>query len=426
MTLPKGLEKLPKGVERHGKQLRISFMFAGIRCREPLKGIAKIDKRTIAYADNKLKVIRTEIKEGRFDYATHFPDSKRAALFSGWGGPDMGKLVTDGVKEWLAVQEKKKAASTFRGYKSKAQHVLTKWPHRRIADVPKSEIELFQAELLNQGLSPKTVNDTFTVVRGVWCSAFEDGIIRTNPLDRIPNVERDETNDYADPFTLQELERIQSVKTMRQQDINMIMFASWCGLSVSELIALSWDDVDTVDWVIHVRRARVDGEFKVPKERARIRRVELIEPAKYWLKRQQASSFMLPPVIIQVKQRDNVTVKDDTLRLVFRNGLSNLAWNDGSLRRWFKGHLARAKVRHRGPNQCRHTFASQMLSNFVSLEWVARQLGHTDTTMVKKHYGRWIHTDTPNMADQVSKMLGYDTDKGGQKTPSSAPFLPQK
>src|SRR5690554_3086822 len=171
-------------------------MFAGKRCREPLKGIAKIDKRTIAYADNKLKVIKTEIKEGRFDYATHFPDSKRAALFSGWGGPDMGKLVTDGVKEWLAVQEKKKATSTFRGYKSKAQHVLKKWPHRRIADVPKSEIELFQADLLNQGLSPKTVNDTFTVVRGVWSSAFEDGIIRTNPLDRIPNVERDETDDY--------------------------------------------------------------------------------------------------------------------------------------------------------------------------------------------------------------------------------------
>src|SRR5690606_9409017 len=161
-------------------------------------------------------------------------------------------LVTDGVKEWLAVQQKRKATSTYRGYKSKAQSVLDKWPHRRIADIPKSEIELFQAELLGRGLSPKTVNDTFTVIRGVWATAFEDGIIRTNPLDRIANAERDEIKDYADPFTLKELDRIQGVKTMRQQDINMIMFACWCGLSVSELIALSWDDVDTVEWVIHV------------------------------------------------------------------------------------------------------------------------------------------------------------------------------
>lgn len=114
------------------------------------------------------------------------------------------------------------------------------------------------------------------------------------------------------------------------------------------------------------------------------------------------------------------------MRLVFRNGLSNQAWIYGSLHRWFTGHLRRAKVRHRGPNQCRHTFASQMLSSFVSLEWVARQLGHSDTTMVKKHYGRWIQTDTPNMAAQVSRMLGYDTDIDGQKTPNSAPILPQK
>lgn len=417
---------MPRGVEIHGNQIRISFIFSGRRCREPISGYAKITKSSIAYAQNKRQVILTEIAEGRFDYAAHFPASKKAVLFSGWAGPDVGRLVTDGVSDWLAVQEKRKATSTYRGYKSKAKNVKSHWPHRRIFNITKSEIELFQAELLGRGLSPKTVNDVFTVVRGVWSAAFDDGVIRANPLDRVQNVERDETDDYADPFTMKELERIQAVKTMRQQDINMVMFASWCGLSVSELIALSWDDVDTVDWVIHVRRARVDGELKVPKEKSRIRRVELIEPAKYWLKRQQESTLLLPPTIVQIKQRDNVTIKEDTLRLVFRNGLSNQAWIYGSLHRWFTGHLRRAKVRHRGPNQCRHTFASQMLSSFVSLEWVARQLGHSDTTMVKKHYGRWIQTDTPNMAAQVSRMLGYDTDIDGQKTPNSAPILPQK
>jgi integrase len=67
-----------------------------------------------------------------------------------------------------------------------------------------------------------------------------------------------------------------------------------------------------------------------------------------------------------------------------------------------------------------------MLSNYVSMEWVARQPGYTDTTMVKKHYGRWIQKDTPNMAGQVSQTLGYTADRNGLENPDSAKILPQK
>ena len=43
---------------------------------------------------------------------------------------------------------------------------------------------------------------------------------------------------------------------------------------------------------------------------------------------------------------------------------------------------------------------------------VARLLGHSDTSMVKKHYGRWIPTDTKSMAALVSQMMGFrDADR---------------
>ncbi|PYB79564.1 hypothetical protein DMX11_06805 [Pseudomonas sp. LB-090624] len=31
-----------------------------------------------------------------------------------------------------------------------------------------------------------------------------------------------------------------------------------------------------------------------------------------------------------------------------------------------------------------------------------------DTTMVRKHYGRWISKDTKSMAEIVSKMMGFN------------------
>ena len=60
-------------------------------------------------------------------------------------------------------------------YVSKARHVENKFGKRRIVDISKSDIELFQAQMLKQGLSPKSVNDIVTVVRGVWADAFGDG-----------------------------------------------------------------------------------------------------------------------------------------------------------------------------------------------------------------------------------------------------------
>lgn len=403
-------DQLPSGVEIQGNMLRISFYLNGQRCKEPLTGLMKINKAAIAYADNKRRTILAEIKEGRFDYIAHFPESTKAMALSGRAGGDSKRTVAEGVARWMEVQLAKKASSTSKNYQYKANHVTEKFGKQRIAEINKSDFELFQVQLLKKGLAPKTVNDIFTVVRGVWGDAFSDGVIKSNPLDRIKNIERDSDEDSADPFTRDEIEKLSEIKLTRQQDINMILFDCWAGLSVSELIALAWEDVDLEGGTIMVRRARVNTEYKVPKEKSRARRVELIDPAIEFLKRQHPITSNLPTTAIDVVQRDNITIKRENVTFVFRNGQSHMPWHASSVGRWFADHLKKVGVRHRGPNQCRHTFASQALSSYVPVEWVARQLGHTDTTMVKKHYGRWIPSDTKSLAGLVSQMMGFRAD----------------
>ncbi|WP_342655035.1 phage integrase N-terminal SAM-like domain-containing protein [Pseudomonas sp. F3-2] len=120
--------------------------------------------------------------------------------------------------------EAKKASSTSKNYRSKAKHVSAYFEKRRFVDISKSDIELFQAKLLKGGLSPKTVNDIFTVVRGAWADAYADGVIKSNPLDRIKNIERDADEDSADPFSQEEPVAISEVKPARQQDVNLSLF----------------------------------------------------------------------------------------------------------------------------------------------------------------------------------------------------------
>lgn len=430
LELPRGVAKLPRGLFIHGTSLQIRFSWKGERFKEPLEGISQLTKANIAYADNKRRTILTEIKEGRFNFEAHFPNSPRLAKIKSreLGIKDFSRTVGEGVTSWLQVQETTKAKSTYQGYVKKARYVQAKFKDQKIANITKTQLELFQAELLKKGLSPKTVNDTFTVIRAVWSEAFSDGVISANPMDRIKNIERDNLEESADPFTRAELERIAATKTLNPENVNMVMFWCWSGLSLSEIIALAWEDIDQKEWIINIRRARVSGQFKAPKERSRNRVIELVDPAIEWLQKQMAYTLLGQPRVEKVIQRDNITSRNEQLRLVFTNGPSGLAWTETSIRRWFQDHLKKAQIRYRGPNQCRHTFASQLLSAYVPLEWIARQLGHSDTTMVKRHYGRWIPKDALRQADRISKMLsgnmsvGSTPDQGTEQKQENGPI----
>lgn len=203
------------------------------------------------------------------------------------------------------------------------------------------------------------------------------------------------------------MEKIAAGDPARMASVRMMLFNCWAGLSLSEIIALGVDDVDREAGGVWVRRARVISESKAPKERARLRFVELIDPALTLLDDILKDAEAAAPMQITVTQRDNVTEKQEEARILLRNCISGLHWAAKTVSKWFTQHLKRSGVRHRGANQCRHTFASQALSSYVPVEWVARQLGHTDTTMVRKHYGRWIPADTKSMAAIVSQMMGF-------------------
>lgn len=76
------------------------------------------------------------------------------------------------------------------------------------------------------------------------------------------------------------------------------------------------------------------------------------------------------------------------------------------LKGFWRPHLANAEVQYRGPNNCRHTYASQLLTTgAVPLDWIADQIGHTSTAMIWRHYGKWINQDGPDMIGTLEHAL---------------------
>jgi integrase len=393
--------KSPTGIEVRNDSIRIVFSYKGQRCRPTLKGL-KSTPRNIKFAERKRNTVLYEINQGSFSYAAHFPDCPKSKLFS----PDAkGVIIESAVIEWLARKEKTTAPSTFSNYRSKTNcHIIPKWGSRNVLSILPSEIEDWILNDLAR-LANKTINELLIILRGVLGDYSRDFKSFDNPIKGIEN--RVVLHDEPDPFTQNEIARIVSTPTLRIQEVNMIELAIWSGLSLSEYIALAWEDIDLEKGEIKVTRARVEGKWKTPKEDKRTRTVELLDSAICALQRQRAHTYLMPQMEIEVLQKDNKTIKKQMITPVFLNTntgrphVSDMPVRD----RFFKGHLKKAKVRYRGPNHCRHTYCSQMLTIGMPKEWIANQLGHTSTSMIDKHYGTWIREDATGMAAIASKRL---------------------
>ena len=174
---------------------------------------------------------------------------------------------------------------------------------------------------------------------------------------------------------------------------------------MSEQIPIAWEDIDLENGTIQISRSYVRGIYRVTKNRRRKRRIKLLEPAIQALKKQYQTTGNTKPKTIEVLQRDNKTKRIEKVRFVWVNHERSNHFEYHELRyRWNK-HLKKAKVRGRGINQGRHTFASQLLtSGQVPPEWIAEQLGHSDTSMIYKHYGKLIAEDLP---DYITKLNNY-------------------
>ena len=108
-------------------------------------------------------------------------------------------------------------------------------------------------------------------------------------------------------------------------------------------------------------------------------------------------------------QADNKTNLWESITPIFLNSATDeLFWEINLYAIFFRDHCQREGVAYRPPNNCRHTFASQMLTSGLSKEWLKCPLAHRTTAMIDRHYGVWIREDTMNMADEVAKRLIWE------------------
>ena len=142
------------------------------------------------------------------------------------------------------------------------------------------------------------------------------------------------------------------------------------GFRLGELLAVKYENID-----LKRRKATVTGSIsrfgegptKTPGSARVIDLIDAVAPVIESLRSQLTPPRINGPVFANAS-----------------GGFIDLTnWRD---RNW-RGLLAPAAVPYRGPNALRHTYAIAMIEAGYDPSYIARQMGHTSTQMIFRHYG---------------------------------------
>ncbi|MGM9538607.1 MAG: tyrosine-type recombinase/integrase [Candidatus Onthomonas sp.] len=264
---------------------------------------------------------------------------------------------------------------------------------------PKYIQDYYQSEL-NAGLSANTIIHRHANIRKCLQYAFQIGLIRSNPADRI---ERPRKVKYvATIYNQQELEEL--FRAVRGDPIELVVIlAAFYGLRRSEVVGLKWDAIDfekkTISIQHTVTQVSVDGKNVViqkdrTKTKSSCRTLPLVPPFERLLRR------------LQMEQKTNQKVCGnayckDYLDYIYVNEIGELV-KPNFLTQHFETVLKKNGLKKIRFHDLRHSCASLLYANGVSLKEIQEWLGHSDIGTTSNIY---THLDYSSKVSSANAIL---------------------
>lgn len=198
------------------------------------------------------------------------------------------------------------------------------------------------------------------------------------------------------------------------------------GMRRGELMGLEWGDIDFDNRVIHIKRTSQYAQnygiiTKSPKNETSYRTIKLSETMfellreyqQYWQQLrsdmgdrwQNTIEIMLVDRSKKVVRNDRLFIKDDSTPM-----------NPDSLTDWTKKFVKRNNLPHFTPHSLRHTHATLLIAEGVSIPAVSHRLGHSNINTTNTVYLHHIQSADEIASDIIDHKLDphSDKDKKGQ------------
>ena len=292
---------------------------------------------------------------------------------------ELAQTLLEGIEAQVASGER--SERTLENYRYYLEgHLLPLLGRKRIQQISTDDCAAVISALRAKGLSPKTISGSLAPLGRVFSLALRRGYISDNPLRRLEQSERPRPERREQRvLTHEEIRKLLSSSLPRYRPF--IATALYSGMRLSELLGLTWADVDFEQGLIRVRfqlsRARVDKPARRvrPKTPAAIRDIPLLPQLGQLLKRHRLASP-------HSASSDYVFCSGLGTPLGYRNverlGVRRAAEKAGLEREgqpWLRVH------------DLRHTFVSHLIVDLrLDVAQVSRILGHARPSITLDRY----------------------------------------
>ena len=297
---------------------------------------------------------------------------------------------TEFLLDWLEMTKKNVEETTYGAYAMGIKNKIIPYfeehhPGLALCEVtPKHIQDYYTYELTVRGVSANTVIHRHANIRKALQYAFKLGLIDSNPADRIerPKKERFVGSVYEED----ELNRLFEIVKGDPIELGVILGAFY-GLRRSEAVGLKWDAIDFKKKTITIRhtvtQATIDGKSKIiqkdrTKTKSSYRSLPLVPPFEELLHRLKAQQEL------NQKLCGRSYCKKYT-GYIYVNEIGELV-KPGYITQHFPLVLQKNGLRKIRFHDLRHSCASLLYANGVSLKEIQEWLGHSDISTTSNIY----------------------------------------
>lgn len=287
--------------------------------------------------------------------------------------PDETRKFKDFGNAFMKDKRRRVAKTTYSTYKRiYDKHILPAFENHPLASITRAQVQQFINDMDDEDYSMETMKKTKCLLSSMLELAFSDRLIPVNPCKAVKLPKK--AKNRKRPPTMDEYKRLLAACRGHRLWIAVpLLFLA--GLRIGEMLALTWEDIDMEERLIHVSKTYSveSGSGRAylkysPKTEAGIRYIPIFPELYDMLKEYREENDASASVVLAS------TRGEYTHPQVFRSKIFNL---------WcYAAELPEDITPHSG----RHYFAYQLLSAGMNPEVLRQLTGHSDMSTLLNVY----------------------------------------